>query len=115
MVYTPGHTSDHAVFFLEEENTLFSGDCVLGEGSSVFECLHTYLNSLKILIDLKPNLIYPGHGKVIEDPNAKITEYIEHRLKREAQIVDALKELKQATPMDLTNAIYKVSIIGSFI
>ncbi|KAI6192419.1 Beta-lactamase-like protein 2 [Aphelenchoides bicaudatus] len=106
LVFTPGHTIDHAVFLLKEDNTLFSGDCVLGEGSSVFECLHTYMKSLKILIDLNPKAIYPGHGKVIEDPQAKITEYIEHRNKREEQIIEALKQMKQATPMDLTSRIY---------
>lgn len=61
MICTPGHTMDHAVFVLKEDDTLFSGDCVLGEGSSVFECLHTYLNSLRVLVDLKPKVIYPGN------------------------------------------------------
>lgn len=60
LICTPGHTIDHAVFMLQEEDTLFSGDCVLGEGSSIFECLHTYLKSLQTLIDLKPQVIYPG-------------------------------------------------------
>lgn len=50
-----------------------------------------------------------GHGKVIENPQAKISEYIEHRNKREDQIVEALKKLKQASSMDLTNAIYTAS------
>lgn len=106
LVYTPGHTIDHAVLLLKEDGTLFSGDCVLGEGSSVFECLHTYMNSLKILLDLEPKVIYPGHGKVVENPVEKITEYIEHRNKREQQIIEALKKVKHATEMDLTNTIY---------
>ncbi|KAI6218870.1 Beta-lactamase-like protein 2 [Aphelenchoides fujianensis] len=106
LLHTPGHTIDHAVLWLDEERALFSGDCVLGEGTSVFECLHTYMNSLQVLLDLKPTVVFPGHGKVIDDPHTKITEYIAHRLKREDQIVAALERMKSATPMDLTNEIY---------
>ncbi|KAI6204618.1 hypothetical protein M3Y94_00696700 [Aphelenchoides besseyi] len=106
LIHTPGHTIDHAVLWLDEDQILFSGDCVLGEGSAVFECLHTYMNSLNVLLDLKAKAIYPGHGKVIENPHQKITEYIAHRLKREEQIVEALERMKRATPMDLTNQIY---------
>ncbi|KAI6240773.1 Beta-lactamase-like protein 2 [Aphelenchoides fujianensis] len=106
LVHTPGHTIDHAVLWLDEERALFSGDCVLGEGTSVFECLHTYMNSLQVLLDLKPTVVFPGHGKVIDDPHTKISEYIAHRLKREEQIVAALERMKSATPMDLTNEIY---------
>ncbi|KAI6231526.1 Beta-lactamase-like protein 2 [Aphelenchoides besseyi] len=53
--------------------------------------------------------LYPSksrHGKVIENPHQKITEYIAHRLKREEQIVEALERMKRATPMDFTNQIY---------
>jgi len=34
--------------------------------------------------------IYPAHGPVIENAQAKLTEYIEHRMLRERQILEAL-------------------------
>jgi ribonuclease/clavin/mitogillin len=49
----------------QEDNTVFSGDCILGEGTSVFEDLHDYIASLRKIIQLNPKTIYPGHGPVI--------------------------------------------------
>lgn len=62
----------------------------MGEGTAVFENLRTYMASLQIIASLKPSVIYPGHGPVINEPMRAITEYINHRMKREQEILSAL-------------------------
>ncbi|CAM1503742.1 Fc.00g013330.m01.CDS01 [Cosmosporella sp. VM-42] len=112
--HTPGHTTDHVVFFLEEENALFTADNVLGQGTAVFEDMATYLKSLEEMRPLFKGRAYPGHGPVIEDGPAKITEYIAHRRQREEQVVQTLRSRgldadsdRLWTAMELVKVIYK--------
>lgn len=93
-IHTPGHASDHLSFWLEEERALFTGDHVLGRGTTVVAHpdgdMTAYLDSLRLMQQRDPARLYPGHGPVIEDPAPVLREYVEHRLMREAQVLNAL-------------------------
>lgn len=93
-VHAPGHSADHAVFFAPEVGALFTGDAVLGRGTSFIDPpdgdLSKYMASLQKMLDLKPTTIHPGHGPLVLDARAKLREYIEHRTERERQVLQAL-------------------------
>lgn len=105
--YTPGHTTDHAILFDEETRAVFSGDCILGEGTAIFEDLYDYMNSLQLILKLNPSVIYPGHGDVILDPIERIEYYINHRNERERQILDAITtSTEPLTAMQIVKIVY---------
>jgi glyoxylase-like metal-dependent hydrolase (beta-lactamase superfamily II) len=90
---TPGHAADH-VCFLSEDGVCFSGDLVLGLGSTIVPpgggSLTAYMDSLRLLQAEEIELIAPGHGPWIVDPAAKLAEYVEHREMRECRLLAAL-------------------------
>jgi glyoxylase-like metal-dependent hydrolase (beta-lactamase superfamily II) len=85
----PGHADDHLAFVAD--GAAFTGDAVLGQGSVfVTGRLREYLAALERLRALELDVLCPGHGPQVEDPEAKLTEYIEHRLERERKLLAAL-------------------------
>jgi glyoxylase-like metal-dependent hydrolase (beta-lactamase superfamily II) len=108
-LHTPGHSADHLCFWLAEDRVVFTGDLVLGKGSSMVTYpegnVAAYLRSLGRLIALDPRMLFPGHWDPVTDAVAKLEEYRTHRLEREAQVL-AEVERSKGTAMELTRRVY---------
>jgi glyoxylase-like metal-dependent hydrolase (beta-lactamase superfamily II) len=93
-IATPGHAADH-VCLMTADRVCFSGDLVLGQGSTFVPpdggSLISYMDSLARMQAEPIELICPGHGPWIEDPQAKLAEYVEHREMRERRLLAALE------------------------
>ena len=94
----PGHAADHVVYYEAREAALFTGDTVLGTGYVVVAPpggdMRAYQQTLEMLRERfeQARTIYPGHGEPVHDPAGKLADYIEHRKKRERQILDVLAQ-----------------------
>ncbi len=109
-IHTPGHTSNHLCYALQEENTLFSGDHIMGWSTSVVSPpdghMGDYLASLKTVLDRDFDIIRPTHGPAITDVRPFVQAYIDHRLARETQILGALQSGLSAIG-DIVALLYK--------
>ncbi|KAL8743163.1 MAG: hypothetical protein Q9190_004458 [Brigantiaea leucoxantha] len=94
-LYTPGHSHDHMSFILEEENAMFTGDNVLGHGTSAVETLGEYMETLRLMKAQNCERGYPAHGAVIANLQSKIQEYLGQKERRERQILKSLKSIKE--------------------
>ncbi len=110
-LHTPGHRFDHLSFLLEKQRTLFAGDLISGITTNVIAPpegdMLDYLNSLKRLQEIEISEIVPAHGPSITDAQAKISEYIQHRMLREQQVIQTLEVLPPgATIPEMVPQIY---------
>ena len=91
---TPGHSADHMAYMLEPGRAVFTGDLVLGVGSSAI--LHpdgnvgACLSSLRRVLSLRPGRLYPGHGPPVDQGEVLLKQYTDHRIERHAQVVRAI-------------------------
>ena len=108
-IATPGHSADHVAFSEPSTGALFTGDAVLGRGTSFIDPpdgdLVAYLASLDRMLDLAPRTIRPGHGPVRTDAVDVLRGYREHREEREREVLEALAD-GPASVDDLVAAIY---------
>lgn len=109
-IHTPGHSGDHTSYLWQPARALFTGDLVLGEGSSVVAhpdgSVGAYLSSLGRLIELAPEILFPGHGPPVEDALGRLEEYRDHRLERHREIVEAITVGGARTLAEIRTRVY---------
>jgi glyoxylase-like metal-dependent hydrolase (beta-lactamase superfamily II) len=101
-VFTPGHTSNHMCYALDEEEALFTGDHVMGWSTTVVAPpdgnMGDYMRSLEKLIARSDKILYPTHGSPIVRPGPFLRAYLSHRRMRENQIGRALQRGRDTVP-----------------
>ena len=106
-IHTPGHTSNHMCYGLENSSVLFTGDHVMGWATTVIippdGNMTKYLESLKKIMNMKYSTYIPTHGDLISEPKKYVRALITHRKMRERQILNELQNKK----MDISSMVPK--------
>lgn len=110
VIHTPGHASNHACYLLTEESMVFTGDHIMN-GSTVVIAppdgnMGQYLRSLALLKRYGLARIAPGHGEVLESPDAVVDWIIAHRNEREAKVLERLGRIEPSAIDTLLAEVY---------
>src|SRR2546430_1371896 len=101
--WTPGHSPGHICLYDSADGLLFAGDHVLPELSpniglhpqSTPDPLHDYLQGLKRMVDRKPTLVLPAHGRPFADVTARVDALVSHHHRRLDQILEIVGREKK--------------------
>ena len=108
-IHTPGHTSNHLCFWLEEQRALFTGDHMMGWSTTVITPpdgnMRDYLASLQRVKDLDPAVLWPTHGAPVTEGRAFVDAFVHHRLAREAGVLAAVQSGTTMVP-EIVKALY---------
>lgn len=109
VLHTPGHAANHLCFLLEEEQILIAGDQVMDKATVVIAPpdgdMQAYLASLERLKTLGLKGIAPAHGRLLDQPNVRLQKIIDHRMAREAMVLDAVRSGDRLIP-EMVKRIY---------
>jgi glyoxylase-like metal-dependent hydrolase (beta-lactamase superfamily II) len=119
-LHTPGHISNHLCFALREEQSVFSGDHVMGWSTTIIPppdgSLNSYMDSLRLLLPRAEQTYYPTHGAPITNPATLVPALLAHREARTDQIlacmgdgVDTIKEMVLRMYTHVTPQLYNAA------
>lgn len=108
-IHTPGHTSNHMCYLLDEQRALFTGDHIMGWSTTVITPpdgdMRDYLASLQRVKDLDPATLWPTHGAPVTDARPFVEAFVQHRLDREAGVLQAVRDGVTMIP-DMVRILY---------
>lgn len=111
ILHTPGHASNHVCVFMADCGWLFTGDHIINGSTVVIDppdgSMSDYLASLEKLRAFSLKAIAGGHGAVIESPYEAIDWLVEHRRRREAKVIDTLRDHPGTTTRELVTYVYE--------
>lgn len=117
--HTPGHAPGHLVFQDAESGAMIAGDMVAGVGTIAISPddghLGRYLASLERMRALQASVLLPAHGEPLPHAETLLSFYIAHRHGRTEQMRLALKQLGNATPLDVATVVYAGEIDDRFL
>ena len=106
-IHTPGHMGNHVCFLYDK--VLFSGDHVMGWATSMvsppYGDLTQFMASCRLLQTKEYDIFLPGHGDPVTNPSERLNFLINHRLERERQIKETIKNTP-LTSSEITEIVY---------
>lgn len=103
VIETPGHSDDSISFWFPQEKAIFTGDIILGTGSTFLTNYTKYLKSMEKLLSFEPEFLYTAHGEA-KVPGNKVQADLQHRKARESQILQVLQQNMKAE--DIMRQVY---------
>ena len=107
VLHTPGHFANHLTFTWND--MAFTGDHIMQWASSMVSPpdgdVADFMASCRKLEEKEWRIFYPGHGAPVQKPRQRLEWLISHRLRREADILETLKQ-SPMTPNELAQKIY---------
>lgn len=118
VVYTPGHSTGHICLWSAQRSLLLSGDHLLPgivppvtfERGFDADPMRSYLTSLRTVADLRPGLVYPGHGKPFGDAVGRIEAIMRSKLRRLERIRQAIQQ-QPTTVGELTGRLVAAAML----
>jgi glyoxylase-like metal-dependent hydrolase (beta-lactamase superfamily II) len=119
VLHTPGHSLGHVCLWSPSRGVLLSGDHLLPgitppvsfERGFDADPLRSYLASLRLIADLRPTVVLPGHGRPFGDAAGRIEAILRNKLRRLETIRRAVRD-RPSTVTELADRLIAKAVLA---